>query len=73
MPEPRTQGKAVDAVIGASRLLRIEDVAEQLAVSRSFAWKLLAQGDLRSIRIGRAVRVRPRDLQAYMNDPARER
>ena len=31
------------------RLLRIEDVAERLAVSRSMAWKLIAYGDLRSV------------------------
>jgi excisionase family DNA binding protein len=55
------------------RLLRIEDVADRLTVSRSMAWKLVAGGELRSVRIGRAVRVRPADLEAYLSDPARER
>ncbi len=58
---------------GAGRLLRIEDVAEQLTISRSMAWKLVAGGELRSVRIGRSVRVRPVDLEAYLSDPARER
>jgi hypothetical protein len=31
------------------RLLRIEDVAERLAVSRSMAWKLIAYGDLPAV------------------------
>jgi excisionase family DNA binding protein len=62
---------ALDA--GAGRLLRIEDVAERLAVSRSMAWKLVTYGQLRSVRIGRSVRVRPTDLEAYLTDPARER
>lgn len=63
-----------DTVDGASaRLLRIEDVAERMSVSRSFAWKLVSAGDIRSIRIGRAVRVRSADLDAYLADPARER
>ena len=69
-----TQGKPVDAMDGDSgRLLRIEDVADRLSVSRSMAWKLIDSGVLRSVRIGRAVRVRPADLEAYLADPARER
>ncbi len=55
------------------RLLRIENVAERLSVSRSMAWKIIDLGLLRSVRIGRAVRVRPQDLEAYLTDPARER
>jgi excisionase family DNA binding protein len=58
---------------GTARLLRIEDVADRLTVSRSMAWKLVAAGEVRSVRIGRAVRVRPADLEAYLSDPARER
>lgn len=54
-------------------LLRIENVAERLSVSRSMAWKIIDLGHLRSVRIGRAVRVRPHDLEAYLADPARER
>jgi excisionase family DNA binding protein len=55
------------------RLLRIENVAERLSVSRSMAWKIIDLGHLRSVRIGRAVRVRPHDLEVYLADPARER
>ena len=46
-----TQRKAMDTVDDASpRLLRIEDIAERLAVSRSMAWKLIAIGQLPAIR-----------------------
>jgi excisionase family DNA binding protein len=62
---------AVDEAPGP--LLRIEQIAERLSVSRSMAWKLIDSGALRSVRIGRAVRVRPADLEAYLADPARER
>jgi len=41
-------------------------------VSRSMAWKLIAHGQLRSLRIGRAVRVRQVDLEAYIAAAARE-
>jgi excisionase family DNA binding protein len=64
----------VDAMDGdGGRLLRIEQIAERLSVSRSMAWKLIDSGVLRSVRIGRAVRVRPADLEDYLADPARER
>jgi excisionase family DNA binding protein len=58
--------------LGAARLLRIEDVADRLTVSRSMAWKLVAGGELRSVRIGRSVRVRPADLEAYVENAVRE-
>lgn len=73
MAQVTTGSKSVDPVDGATaRLLRIEDVADQLAVSRSMAWKLIAYGALRSVRIGRAVRVRPRDLEEYVAGAVRE-
>lgn len=68
-----TQGKAMDPVDGAAvRLLRIEEIAQRLAISRSMAWKLIALGHLRSVRIGRAVRVRPQDLDEYVAGAVRE-
>jgi excisionase family DNA binding protein len=36
------------------------------------AWKLIALGQLKSVRIGRAVRVRPADLDAYIARAARD-
>jgi excisionase family DNA binding protein len=69
-----TQGKPMDAVDDTERaLLRIEQVARRLSVSRSMAWKIIDDGQLRSLRIGRVVRVRPEDLDAYVADPARRR
>ena len=74
MPQMSTEGKPMAVVDGGTvRLLRIEEIAERLAVSRSMAWKIIALGQLRSVRIGRAVRVRPQDLDDYLADAARER
>ena len=68
-----TRSKPIEVVDTVERrLLRIEDVADRLAVSRSMAWKLIAYGQLRSVRIGRAVRVRPADLDAYIAGAVRE-
>jgi excisionase family DNA binding protein len=55
-----------------ARLLRLEDVADRLAISRSMAWKLVATGEIRAVRVGRAVRIRPADLEAYIERAAGE-
>ena len=48
------------------QLMRVTEVAKKLCVSRSMAYKLVQQGDLPSVRIGKSVRVRPIDLQNYI-------
>jgi excisionase family DNA binding protein len=42
------------------------EVANILKVSRSYAYTLLQRGEIPKVRIGRAVRVRPSDLDAYI-------
>lgn len=49
-----------------AKLLRPEEVAEILSVSRSYAYALLQTGELPAVRIGRSVRIRPQDLQDYI-------
>jgi len=69
----RMPSKPMDPVGSAPpRLLRIDEIAHRLSVSRSMAWKLIAHGELRSVRIGRAVRVRPEDLEEYVGGAVRE-
>ncbi len=73
MEHPPTRGNPGDGVDRrAGRLLRIEDIADRLAVSRSMAWKLVTYGQIPSVRIGRAVRVRPADLEAYIAGAVRD-
>ena len=52
------------------RLLKTDEVADILQVSRSFAYQLMKRGEIPSVRIGNAVRVRPEDLQRYISDKA---
>ena len=47
-------------------LLRCEDVARVLNISRSMAYQLIQRGEIPSIRLGRAVRVRPQDLADFI-------
>jgi excisionase family DNA binding protein len=48
------------------RLLKGDEVADRLHVSRSFAYLLMNRGDIPTVRIGTAVRVRPEDLEKYI-------
>jgi len=50
--------------------LTVNEVAEQLRVSRSFVYGLVASGRLRAVRIGKgrgAIRVAQADLIAYVH------
>ena len=51
-------------------LLKSEEVAHILHVSRSFAYLLMKRGDIPTVRIGTAVRVRPQDLEQYITKMA---
>jgi excisionase family DNA binding protein len=51
-------------------LLKSEEVARKLHVSRSFAYLLMKRGDIPTVRIGTAVRVRPEDLEQYIQEKA---
>ena len=52
------------------KLLRAEEVAEILSVSPSYVYKLMREGTIPSIPIGRAVRVRERDLMEFIDERA---
>lgn len=51
-----------------NKLLTGEEVAEILNVSRSFAYRLMRRGDIPTIRMGRAVRVRIEDLELFITN-----
>jgi predicted DNA-binding transcriptional regulator AlpA len=47
-------------------LLKSDDVAHILNISRSMAYLLMERGDIPTVHISRAVRVRPKDLEQYI-------
>ena len=49
-------------------LLTGNDVARILKVSRSFAYQLMRQGQIRTVHIGRSMRVRREDLEAFISE-----
>ena len=48
-------------------LLKGNDVARILNISRAFAYQLMRQGEIPTVRIGNAVRVRESDLLAWID------
>ena len=52
------------------KLLKAEAVAEILGVSRSYVYKMMREGMIPSVTIGRAVRVRDLDLMEFINEMA---
>jgi excisionase family DNA binding protein len=49
------------------QLLKANDVAARLNISRSAAFSLMRSGDLSVVRFGRLVRVRSEDLEAFIS------
>ncbi len=49
-------------------LLKSEEVARILHVSRSFAYLLMQRGDIPTVRVGKAIRVLPEDLNRYIQE-----
>ena len=46
------------------------EIAELLKISKSLAYRLIAKGDIPSIRFGRTVRVRQEDLDGFIQENA---
>ena len=61
---------SLNQIPNMGRLLRPNDVAEILSVSKSYVYKLIRDGAIPSIQIGRSVRVRDRDLMVFIDERA---
>lgn len=48
------------------RLYTVKEVQEILKVGRSFAYKLVQTGEIKTVRVGRCLRVRATDLEKYI-------
>ncbi len=52
--------------LAAEWLLKAADVARVLNISVPMAYRLMQRGEIPTVRIGTAVRVKPCDLQAFI-------
>jgi len=64
--EPATKHTSDKPQPGIRKLLTPAEVAAALSTSKSAAYQLLQRGDIPSVHIGKAVRVRPGDLDAFI-------
>jgi excisionase family DNA binding protein len=55
-------------MIVSSKLLKATDIAEILNISKAMAYQLMKNGKIRTVHIGSARRVRPADLQTYIQE-----
>ena len=55
-----------DNVLRINTLLNSKEVTEILQISRAMAYTLMQRGEIPTVRIGKARRVRPEDLQKYI-------
>lgn len=47
-------------------LLKADEVAKILNISLGLAYRLMKSGEIQSVKIHKAVRVRPEDLEIYI-------
>lgn len=52
-------------------LLTIKEVAEKLKISASFAYALVARGELASFGIGACIRVRESEVERFLDEHRR--
>jgi excisionase family DNA binding protein len=69
-PEKLAGGGDVKTAQELQRLLSAKEVADVLRVSRVTVWRLAQHGALRPVRIGRAVRFHPRDVERLVREGA---
>jgi excisionase family DNA binding protein len=67
------QGRPVLGVVrgGRDALLSVRDVAAQLGVCGATVYRLVAEGQLAHVRVLNAIRVAPRDLEAFVEERRR--
>lgn len=66
MTPPESQGDV-------EPLLTVADVAEVLRLSVRTVRRLIAEKQLRVVRVGRSVRVRPKDLRSFLGASGQEK
>lgn len=52
---------------GVGRPLRVEEAAERLGISRSYAWMLVGRGELGVVRIGRRTLVSESEVARFIS------
>lgn len=72
VPEAAAASGQADPPVSEALLLTVPEAARLLAIGRTSLYRLIQDGDLRVVKIGRATRVPLVDLQAFVDDARRE-
>ena len=51
---------------GTLILLTAQDIAQMMQISKSMAYQLMQRGNIKTVKFGRSVRVRPIDLDHFI-------
>ncbi len=72
LEELRARAEAPPRPPDAAPLLTPAEAARQLGVSKSLVHNLVARGELKAVRFGRVVRIRPADLANLITERRRD-
>ena len=61
------------AEVRSDTLLRVEEAADALRLSRSKTYELIAAGEIRVIKIGRSVRIRRSEIGRFIDSQEKPR
>jgi len=51
---------------GALQLLSVHEVCQQLGMGKSWVYRRLGSGEIPSVKLGRSIKIRRDDLEAYL-------
>ncbi len=51
-----------------TKLLTVAQTAEALTLSRVYVYRIIRAGKLQAVRFGKALRIRPEDLEAFVQE-----
>jgi excisionase family DNA binding protein len=55
-------------ILDDSKLLKANDVAKLLNISKALAYRMMQIGTIRTVKIGKSRRVRPKDLDIFISE-----
>jgi len=66
LEEAVLQGFEQQSGDGSLRLLSVQEVSEQLGMGRSWIYNQIRSGELPSVQLGGTVKIKPEDLEQYI-------
>jgi excisionase family DNA binding protein len=70
--DPAREGTTLEQPDMGYRLLRAQEVAQILQISKSFVYAMIERGEIPSVHLGRSRRVRFEDLQRFIEANVRD-